>query len=586
MKNIFKFIGALTLAFSINSCTDEYFDVNVPSNAVADDQVAMKDVLSPCIQYTMNAQYSAASNIAQVDQHITTIVQDRQGIDNHFLATLDGYWRIVYTQALPNIQVLESKAKATNSSHYLGISKVLKAINIGTTTDLYGDIPYSEALMGTSVLYPKYDTQQAIYADVIKLLDESIALFAAPNTSTFSPGGEDLIYQGRIANWTKAAYTFKARFQLHLSKINGSTATANAVLASLSKGFTANTDDFQLRYNTININPWYSSQVGLFTGNVFYAISNHFISYMNGSVGGVFPFSTPALTMDPRLPLLVDMRTYNSSGVTGTQPLLPAGYTGGTNGTGSPSSAKIGTQFFYSRVDSPLIFLSFAEAKFMEAEAQFLLAGGTPTSVGSNAAAYAAYLAGIGANMDKIGILAADKNAYVADLSISKGAAALELKDIMRQKFIALFLNPETFSDYRRYDFSTNAFKNLKIPINTDPINGGKWMRRFVYSTNERSANAANYSANFKPMITSSSAAFPARSPKPLIVVLTNFAPALIPAMALAVAIPRSLWVCTSISSSGTARLRNVTLSKIVKGSMMPRVSRSTLRSVVIAMFC
>jgi len=498
MKNIFKIAGALALAISIYSCSDSYFDVNTPSNAVPADKIAMKDVLSPCIKYTMNAQFNAASNIALVDQHITTIVNDRQGIDNQYLATLDGYWRIVYTQALPNIKVLEDKAVASNSSYYLGIAKVLKAINIGTTTDLYGDIPYSESLLGTAALYPKYDSQQVIYTDIIKLLDESIALFSAPNTSALAPGGEDLIYGGKIANWKKAAYTFKARFQLHLSKVNGANATATAVLASLANGFTANADDFQLKYNSVNINPWYSTQVGLFTGNVFYAISNHFISYMNG--GTVYPFTT--IAMDPRLPLLVDMRTYSSAGVTGTQPTLPAGYVGTTNGTGTSSAAKIGTQLFYSKVDAPLVYLTFSEAKFMEAEAQFLLAGGSATTTGANAAAYAAYKAGITANMDKIGVVAADKNAYLADVSIDKGAAALQLKDIMRQKFIALFLNPETFTDYRRYDFSTNAFKNLTIPVNTDPVNGGKWMRRIVYSTNERSANAVNYSTNFKPMVT------------------------------------------------------------------------------------
>jgi hypothetical protein len=501
MKNIFKIAGALTLAISIYSCSDNYFDVNTPSNAVPPDMIAMKDVLSPCIQYTMSAQFNAASNIAQVDQHVTTIVNDRQGIDNHYLNTLDGYWRIVYTQALPNLQVLEQKAVASNSSHYLGIAKVLEAINIGTTTDLYGDIPYSEATLGSTIKYPKYDTQQAIYAEVVKLLDESIVLFSSPNTSALAPGGEDLIYGGKIANWKKAAYTFKARFQLHLINVNGASTTASAVLASLANGFTTNADDFQLKYNSVNINPWYSTQVGLFTGNVFYAISNHFISYMNGSVSGVFPFASPTVTMDPRLPLLVDMRTYSSSGITGTQPTSPTGFVGTTNGTGTSSSAKIGTQFFYSKVDSPLVYLTFSEAKFMEAEAQFLLAGGTATTTGSNAAAYAAYKAGITANMDKIGVVAADKTAYLADTSIDKGAAALELKDIMRQKFIALFLNPETFTDYRRYNFSTDAFKNLKIPVNTDPVNGGKWIRRFVYSTNERSANAANYSANFKPMV-------------------------------------------------------------------------------------
>jgi hypothetical protein len=500
MKNIFKIAGALTLAISIYSCSDTYFDTNTPSNAVPPELIGVNNVLSPCIQYTMSAQYSAASSITQVDQHIVSAFND-QNIDKHYQSSLDEYWRIVYTKALPNIKILEDKSIETNSSYYLGIAKVLKAINIGFTTDIYGDVPYSEATLGAGNFYPKYDAQQAIYTDVIKMLDDAIALFSSPNTSAFSPGGEDLIYGGKVANWTKAAYTFKARFQLHLMKVNGSTATATAVLASLSKGFIANSDDFQLKHNSVNTNPWYQSQLGQFTNNLSFYISSHFISYMNG--GTVFPFTSPSLTMDPRMPLLVDLRTYSSAGITaGPDPTLVTSYIGSFNGTGTSSKTKIGTQFFYSKIDSPVVYITYSEAKFMEAEAQFLLTGGTPTSIGTNAAANSAYLAGIGANMDKIGVATDAKNAYLTDASIAKGTAALELKDIMRQKFIALFLNPETFTDYRRYDFSTNAFKNLTIPANTDPLNGGKWIRRFVYSANERGANATNYNLNFKSMAT------------------------------------------------------------------------------------
>ena len=499
MKKIFKIAGALTLAISIYSCSDSYFDVNTPSNAVPADLVGMKDVLSPCIQYTISAQFNAASNLAQVDQHIASAFNN-QGIDQQYLNSLDGYWATVYTKALPNIKVLEDKATASNSSYYLGISKVLKAINIGTTTDLYGDVPYSEAGLASANFAPKYDNQESIYTGVVQLLDDAIALFSVPNTSTFAPGAEDLIYGGKVANWTKAAYTFKARFQLHLIKVKGATTTANAVLTSLSKGFTANADDFQLKYNSINLNPWYTTQIGLLTGNLSFYISNHFISYMNG--GTAYPFAT--VTMDPRLPLLADLRNYSSTnGINGgPDPTLIASYVGTINGTGTGSVSKIGTQFFYSKFDSPLVVLSFSEAKFMEAEAQFLLAGGTTTSIGTNAAANTAYLAGIGANMDKIGVTVDGKNAYLADSSIDKGTANLQLNDIMRQKFIALFLNPETFSDYRRYDFSTDVFKQLALPANTDATNGGKWIRRFVYSTNERSTNNVNYLANYKSMIT------------------------------------------------------------------------------------
>ena len=500
MKNIFKIAIVLTLAITIYSCSDSYYDTNTPSNAVAPESVAINNILPSAIQATMSAQYSAAVSLAQVDQHIASAFND-QNIDKHYQNSLDEYWRLVYSKALPNIKVLEDKATATNSSHYLAIAKVLKAINIGLTTDLHGDVPYIEATLAATNFYPKYDAQQIIYTDVIKLLDDAIVLFSTPNTSIFTPGADDLIYSGKAASWTKVAYTFKARFQLHLMKVNGATTTASAVLSSLSKGFTANSDDFQLKYNSINTNPWYQSQLGLSTGNLTFYISNHFISYMNG--GAVFPFASSSVTMDPRMPLLVDLSTYSSAGITpGPDPTLVANYIGSTNGTATTSKTKIGTQFFYSKIDSPIVYLTYAEAKFMEAEAQFLLAGGTPTSTGTNSASYTAYLAGIGANMDKIGVAATNKNNYLADASIAKGAAAIQLKDIMRQKFIALFLNPETFTDYRRYDFSTNAFKNLTIPANTDPLNGGKWIRRFVYSNNEKSANTANYNLNFKSMIT------------------------------------------------------------------------------------
>ena len=55
-------------------------------------------------------------------------------------------------------------------------------------------------------------------------------------------------------------------------------------------------------------------------------------------------------------------------------------------------------------------------------------------------------------------------------------------------------------------------------------------------------------STYFSAITTSSSAALPARSPRPPTVVLTNVAPARMPAIALAIAMPKSLCVCISIS--------------------------------------
>ena len=61
--------------------------------------------------------------------------------------------------------------------------------------------------------------------------------------------------------------------------------------------------------------------------------------------------------------------------------------------------------------------------------------------------------------MDKVGVSAADRDAYLADASVAVGASNLTLALIMREKFIATFLNPESFVDLRRYDFSDDVHK-------------------------------------------------------------------------------------------------------------------------------
>ena len=125
------------------------------------------------------------------------------------------------------------------------------------------------------------------------LFSTAIANLSAPNTSIINkPGKEDLVYGGDVNKWIKAAYSFKARYQLHLSKINANTAATNA-LESATKGFNSNADDFQLVYNSVNTNPWYANQLGLNTGNISFLISNQLINAMNGKS---FPFTT--ITME------------------------------------------------------------------------------------------------------------------------------------------------------------------------------------------------------------------------------------------------------------------------------------------------
>jgi hypothetical protein len=67
-------------------------------------------------------------------------------------------------------------------------------------------------------------------------------------------------------------------------------------------------------------------------------------------------------------------------------------------------------------------------------------------------------------------ITEAQITAYLASAAVPQNAAALTLKNIMEQKYISMFLNPESWSDLRRFDFDPAIYVNFRIPTPVNPI--------------------------------------------------------------------------------------------------------------------
>ena len=132
-------------------------------------------------------------------------------------------------------------------------------MNIGIATDTWDDIPLSEASMGDDNLFPSFDTQQEAYDQLFALLDGAISALQSTDDSGISLGSEDLIYNGDLDKWLRAAYTLKARYQLHL--VNKGVTSPQDVLTSIENGFTSNDDDFQMFYDDRSINPRYSTEI-------------------------------------------------------------------------------------------------------------------------------------------------------------------------------------------------------------------------------------------------------------------------------------------------------------------------------------
>src|SRR6185312_534375 len=168
-----------------------------------------------------------------------------------------GDWSSVYTGGgLIDIRTIQSQALAAGDTTFAGIAKVMEALTIGTAADVWGDIPYREAV-GTS-LTPILDPQQQVFQDIQAQLDTAIAWIPCAAATCAGPGPNDLFYGANSltvekADWVALAHTLKARYFMHVTPQDPS-AYASA-LAEAQQGISSPAGDFK-SYQSTNPNEW------------------------------------------------------------------------------------------------------------------------------------------------------------------------------------------------------------------------------------------------------------------------------------------------------------------------------------------
>ncbi|MCK4561280.1 MAG: SusD/RagB family nutrient-binding outer membrane lipoprotein [Flavobacteriaceae bacterium] len=486
MKKIIKNIVILVLfAVGFTGC-DDYLDVNTPSDAQNVEDLDMKDIMGPVMLNTIYANYYAELSFGNYTQYFGSYGNGAIGI-----TSTSSTWSNIYTKILPNIDVIKDKANEQGAKHYEAVAKILEAINMSFAVESWGDVPYAQATQPFEYPNPALEDGQQVYSKSLTLLNEAISALESADPSLVGMGKEDLVYNGDYDKWLRAAYTFKARMQLKMIKNGG--ASANDVLSSISNGFTSNSDNFELFFPEGKISPYFSTNIlSRSTSNFFRAPNDQLITMMNGKT---YPFESGVVEIDPRLPAI-----FENEGDTGDP---WRGFMNG--GTGESSDIEddsdpdniiyFSANTFYKNggyhtsESAPLIMITYAEAMFIKAEAAFLANGGNTTSVGSTVDAYTAYMAGISANMGKVGV---NGSAYMADTSVDVGEAGLMLNHIMKEKYIANIHSTETYSDMRRYNFSSDVFKGLSLRLEEDSESEylGQWYRRSIYPLSEADTNS------------------------------------------------------------------------------------------------
>jgi len=492
-KNIISGIVCLMLAaLSISSCK-KFLNVNTNPNVV---QTATVQTLLPAAQLLVG---SSVGVDLQIDGSIWAQYWTQDPGASQY-RSLEQYapgqdvfltpWTNLYAAA-ENFFQLYKLADSQKKKQYMAISLLMKAYTFQLITDGWGDVPYRQALKGqyvdSNILNPKYDSQRVVYNGIIADIDSANKLLST--TDPVTPGTDDLIYGGKMAQWKKFSNTLKLKVYLRMSQVSPATAQAGiAALYASSHEFIGIGDDAFIGYgyNSANKNPLYAEESGL--------------NYTQNLVASATCIDSMNSNSDPRLSIFYD--TTAAGGFSG----IVQGNEKATPAAGSfsiPSSYVGGNAQSASSTNAPVNLMTSYESLFLQAEvsARGWANPGMDSSlfyqaINANFNYYSTQLA------SATGMTAAAADAaYLAGGGYwvtypSAGSVTQKLSYIITQKWFAMCGNQgfEAWSEWRRTGYP--AF----FVYSQSSIIGDNFPKRFLYPTTESTTNS-NY-PGFAPTTT------------------------------------------------------------------------------------
>lgn len=388
-------------------------------------------------------------------------------------------WRDIY-RGMGGYQAIINYEGAEYENHK-AIARILKSYYFQFLTDVYGDIPYSEALQFGENFTPAYDNSKSIYRDLIVQLDAAIA--ALNNYGAALPVGvEDTVFAGDPNGWIQVANTLKLRILLRQSELATTDSETASYLATQFGNLSTNflTTDATINPGYTNaagqLNPFWANYGQDTAGNDtfdndFIVPSDYQAEFLKGATT---EDGTATNVPDPRLTRMYEPVTIgpDAGNVVGV-------IQGETNVNAPQELSELGPGLLRGPNQDSFLFTA-AESFFLQAEA-----------------VHKGYIAGNAEQLFKDGIQASfsilgagDATTYIAQAStvdrIGWTGSANKLEAIMTQKWIALTgINAmESFIDYNR-----TGFPATPLPIIAEQ---SRLPYRLLYPASESSSNSAN----------------------------------------------------------------------------------------------
>lgn len=367
------------------------------------------------------------------------------------------YYLLIDLQEAGRLVSEESLEAADIQKNQMAMIELMSIYAWHVMVDTYGNIPYTEALLGNGNLVPIYNDDMDIYMDLFNRLDTALNSLDE-GVSMGEVGSGDLVYNGDVASWKMFGNSLKLRMALRIADADAGTAATKAAAAATGV-FASNADNaaFPFEVTTPNNNPNWATLVQ--SGRKDYLMTESFVNMIS-------PLN------DPRASVYMDGN------------MMP--YVGAPYGVNSAYVDFTHLGMPLHTADTEGIILDYTEVCFMLAEAV------ERGFIGGDAEMY--YNAGVTASIDYWTLGAGDAAAYLAQASVAYGTAGASWKEVIgNQKYLALYGRGfEAWSSWRMLDYPSTL---ARPPISAEAV-----PRRYYYPNNEPQLNGGNYDSGSSAM--------------------------------------------------------------------------------------
>ena len=516
VRNFSMLIAAILLA---HGCTDDFKEMNTDPTLLSEELVTPEYLLS-AVQYRSSSAEGADARLGAVDvgnfAGMTVRVDNAPFVD-HFD---DGAWIANYTRLSNNLAAIIRKTKdKPELVNKKAIARIMKVWVNAQTTDIYGDMPYSEANKSPeeAIASPKYDTQESIYLDFFKELKEAVAEL---DETKESYGNADLYYGGDVSKWKKFGNSLRLRLALRVRYVDPQLATQNMSDLQESDLITTRDDDAVI-FTADDIEAHRNGGYNRIKNGPDPADRQQYVAHQlvgKALLDALVGTSNPSNPLDPRTKVIADSATLD--GTTLSPPHAPFGYRAqpllGTVPVenkypyGSGSTSLFSLFWYVPVIEQPIlrsseVYFALSEAALFNlrsGDADAYFKKGIQASIQEVKDLYDNGLAKMpevlelvyGAGFDTESFLdykemkQSEIDAFLASPATTlTGTNEEKLEQIINQKMIALYPNElEGWSEWRRTGYP-------RVLIASNEQNGGVPFRRKHYPNTEGLINSVNY---------------------------------------------------------------------------------------------